>query len=66
VLAAIISRHLGLRGFGLALEAEKANTPEEIRAIAERTLQQIGMYKGEAAEAEARQALEGALTLESR
>ena len=59
-LTQLISSHLGLRGFVLTLAVEKAGTPEELQAVAQRTLDQIRERKGEAAAAAARQQLYGA------
>ena len=59
VLTQLISSHLGLRGFVLTLAVEKAGTPEELQAVAQRTIDQIRDRKGEAAAAAARQQLYG-------
>ena len=59
-LTQIISKELGLRGFTLTLAVEKAGTIEELRAVAERTLEQLRERKGEAAAATARRTLYGA------
>jgi hypothetical protein len=59
-LTQLISSHLGLRGFVLTLAVEKAGTPEELQAVAQRTLDQIRERKGDAAAAVARQQLYGA------
>ena len=58
-LTQLISSQLGLRGFVLSLAVEKAGSIEELQAVAQRTLEQIGARKGEAAAAAARQALYG-------
>ena len=58
-LTQMISKELGLRGFVLTLAVEKASTIEELRAVAQRTLTQIGERKGEAAAAAARRTLYG-------
>jgi hypothetical protein len=59
-LTQMISKELGLRGFVLTLAVEKAGTPEELRAVAQRTIAQIAERKGDAAAAAARRALFGA------
>jgi len=59
-LTQMISKELGLRGFVLTLAVEKAGTIEELQAVAQRTIAQIGDRKGEAAGAAARRALYGA------
>ena len=59
VLTQLISKELGLRGFVLTLAVEKAATTEELQAVAQRALAQIGERKGEAAAAAARRALYG-------
>ncbi len=59
-LTQMISKELGLRGFVLTLAVEKAGTIEELQAVAQRTIAQIGDRKGEAAAAAARRALYGA------
>jgi len=59
-LTQIISKELGLRGFTLTLAVEKAGTIEELRAVADRTIQQLRERKGEAAAAAARRTLYGA------
>ena len=59
-LTQIISKELGLRGFTLTLAVEKAGTIEELRAVADRTLEQLRERKGEAAAAAARRTLYGA------
>jgi hypothetical protein len=58
-LTQMISRELGLRGFVLTLAVEKAGTPEELRAVAQRTIAQIAERKGDAAAAAARRTLFG-------
>ena len=60
MLTKLISQELGLRGFVLTLAVEKASTIDEIQAVAQRVLAQIGERKGEAAAAAARRALYGA------
>ena len=59
-LTQLIAKELGLRGFRLTLALEKAATAEDLRAVAERAVIQIGERRGEAAAASARQALFGA------
>ena len=59
-LTQIISKELGLRGFTLTLAVEKASTIEELRAVADRTIEQLRDRKGEAAAAAARRTLYGA------
>ena len=59
-LTQMISKELGLRGFVLTLAVEKAGTIEELQAVAQRTIAQIGERKGETAAAAARRALYGA------
>jgi hypothetical protein len=59
-LTRLISNELGLRGFVLSLAVERATTPSELEAIAQRTLDQIRERRGEAACAAARQTLYGA------
>jgi hypothetical protein len=59
-LTQIISKELGLRGFTLTLGVEKASTIEELRAIADKTIEQLRDRKGEAAAAAARRTLYGA------
>jgi hypothetical protein len=59
-LTQIISKELGLRGFTLTLAVEKAGTIEELRAVADRTIEQLRERKGEAAAAAARRTLYGA------
>lgn len=58
-LTQMISRELGLRGFVLTLAVEKASTIEDLQAVAQRTLTQIGERKGEAAAQAARRTLYG-------
>jgi len=58
-LTQIISKELGLRGFTLTLAVEKAGTIEELRAVADRTIEQLRERKGEAAAAAARRTLYG-------
>jgi len=58
-LTQIISKELGLRGFTLTLAVEKASTIEELRAVADRTIEQLRERKGEAAAAAARRTLYG-------
>jgi len=58
-LTQIISKELGLRGFTLTLAVEKAGTIEELRAVADKTLEQLRERKGEAAAAAARRTLYG-------
>jgi hypothetical protein len=60
-LTQLISRELGLRGFTLTLAVEKAGTIEALRAVAQRTLDQIRERKGDANAAAARRALYGGL-----
>jgi hypothetical protein len=59
-LTQLISTHLGLRGFVLTLAVEKAGTPEELQAVAQRTLEQIRDRKGEVVATAARRTLYGA------
>ena len=59
-LTQIISKELGLRGFTLTLAVERAGTIEELRAVADRTIEQLRERKGEAAAAAARRTLYGA------
>ena len=59
MLTQLISKELGLRGFVLALAVEKAGTPEELQAVAQRVITQVGERKGEAAATAARRALYG-------
>jgi hypothetical protein len=58
-LTQIISKELGLRGFTLTLAVEKAGTIEELRAVADRTIEQLRERKGEAAASAARRTLYG-------
>ena len=58
-LTQLISKELGLRGFVLTLAVEKAGTPEELQAVAQRVITQVGERKGEAAATAARRALYG-------
>jgi hypothetical protein len=58
-LTQLISSALGLRGFTLTLAVEKAGTIEELRAVAERVLEQIRDRKGLPAADKARRALFG-------
>lgn len=58
-LTQLISSELGLRGFTLTLAVEKAGTIEELRAVAERVLEQIRDRKGLPAADKARRALFG-------
>ena len=60
VLTQLISNHLGLRGFVLTLALEKAGTPDELQAVAQRVLQQIRERRGDAAAELAKQTLYGA------
>jgi hypothetical protein len=59
-LTQLISKELGLRGFVLTLAVEKASTIEELRAVAERAITQIGERKGAAVAGAARRTLFGA------
>ena len=59
VLTQMISANLGLRGFTLALAVDRASTPEELREVAQRVLEQIRERKGEAVAAESRRILHG-------
>lgn len=59
-LTRLISNELGLRGFVLSLSVEKASTPDDLEAIAQRVLEQIRERRGDAACAAAQQALYGA------
>jgi hypothetical protein len=59
-LTQIISKELGLRGFTLTLAVEKAGTIEELRAVADRAIEQLRERKGEAVAAAARRTLYGA------
>jgi hypothetical protein len=58
-LTQLISSELGLRGFTLTLAVEKASTIEELRAVAERVLEQIRERKGLPAADKARRSLFG-------
>jgi len=58
-LTQMISAELGLRGFTLTLAVEKAGTIEELRDVADRTIEQIRSRKGEPAAQKARRALYG-------
>jgi hypothetical protein len=58
-LTQLISSELGLRGFTLTLAVEKAGTIEELRAVADRVLEQIRDRKGLPAADKARRALYG-------
>lgn len=58
-LVKLISSNLGLRGFTLTLAVEKAGTIEELRAVAERVLDQIADRKGRDAAESARRQLYG-------
>lgn len=58
-LTQLISSELGLRGFTLTLAVEKAGTPEELRAVADRVIGQIFDRKGEEAADRARRKLYG-------
>lgn len=58
-LTQLISSELGLRGFTLTLAVEKASTIEELRAVAERVLEQIRERKGMAVADKARRSLYG-------
>jgi len=58
-LTQIISKELGLRGFTLTLAVEKAGTAEELRAVADKTIEQLRERKGDAAAAAARRTLYG-------
>jgi hypothetical protein len=58
-LRRLISGQLGLRGFTLTLAVDKASTVEELRAVAQRAIEQIRERKGEAIAAEARKTLYG-------
>ncbi len=59
-LTQLTSRELALRGFMLTLAVEKASTPEELRAVADRALAQVRERRGEASAAAASRALFGA------
>lgn len=58
-LTSLISSELGLRGFTLTLAVEKAGTVEELRAVADRVLEQIRERKGLPAAEKARRTLFG-------
>jgi len=58
-LTQMISAELGLRGFTLTLAVEKASTIEELRDVADRTIEQIRARKGEPAAHKARRTLYG-------
>lgn len=58
-LTQLISSELGLRGFTLTLAVEKASTIEDLRAVAERVLEQIRERKGEPVADKARRSLYG-------
>jgi hypothetical protein len=58
-LTQLISAELGLRGFTLTLAVEKASTIDELRAVADRVLEQIRERKGVATADKARRALYG-------
>lgn len=58
-LTQMISSELGLRGFTLTLAVEKASTIEELRDVADRTIEQIRSRKGEPAAHKARRLLYG-------
>lgn len=58
-LTQLISSELGLRGFTLTLAVEKAGTIEELRAVADRVLEQIRERKGLPAADKARRTLYG-------
>lgn len=58
-LTQMISSELGLRGFTLTLAVEKAGTIEELRDVADRTIEQIRSRKGEPAAQKARRTLYG-------
>lgn len=58
-LTQLISSELGLRGFTLTLAVEKAGTIEELRAVADRVIEQIRDRKGQPAADKARRALFG-------
>ena len=59
-LTQLISTHLGLRGFVLTLAVERASTIEDLKAVAQRTIDQIRDRRGEATATAARQTLYGA------
>jgi hypothetical protein len=58
-LTQLISKELGLRGFTLTLAVEKANTIEQLKDVAEKTIAQIREKKGDPAAKAARRALFG-------
>lgn len=58
-LTQMISNELGLRGFTLTLAVEKASTIAELRAVAERVLEQIRERKGDSVADKARRSLYG-------
>ncbi len=58
-LTRLISKELGLRGFMLTLAVEKASTPEELRVVAQRTIDQIRERRGDPSADAARQTLYG-------
>ncbi|MEO8151625.1 MAG: hypothetical protein ABI605_01045 [Rhizobacter sp.] len=58
-LTKLISNELGLRGFTLTLAVEKASNNEELRAVADRVLEQIRERKGLPAADSARRTLFG-------
>ena len=58
-LTRLISRELGLRGFVLTLAVEKAESADELQAVAQRALAQIRERKGDAVAAAARRVLYG-------
>lgn len=55
----VISTDLGLRGFMLTLAVEKARSVAELRSVAQRAVDQIRAYRGDAAAAAARRTLDG-------
>lgn len=58
-LTELISRELGLRGFGLTLAVEKAGTNDELTAVAERVIDAVRERRGLARADAARRALYG-------
>jgi hypothetical protein len=58
-LTQLIAKELGLRGFALTLAVEKASTPQELKDVAKRTIEQIREKKGSSAAESARRALFG-------
>ena len=58
-LTELISRELGLRGFGLTLAVEKAGTNDELTAVAERVIAAVRERRGPDRAGEARRALYG-------